>query len=68
MLGFWRFWEKKVIFLGNLTVSIWVRGFMKCGARWGTIGFVKKTKKTPVKEIELAKRRRDDYIERMGKQ
>lgn len=32
-----------------------------------TNGFVKKTVKTPRKEIELAKRRRREYIERMDK-
>ena len=31
-----------------------------------TNGFVKKTQKTPPGEIELAKERRTDYIERMG--
>lgn len=30
-----------------------------------TNGFVKKTQKTPRKEIELAKKRRADYVERM---
>ncbi len=29
-----------------------------------TNGFIKKTQKTPKKEIQLAKKRRDDYIER----
>lgn len=29
-----------------------------------TNGFVKKTQKTPAKEIQLAKKRRNDYIER----
>lgn len=29
-------------------------------------GFIKKTQKTPRKEIELAKRRRTDFMERMG--
>lgn len=32
-----------------------------------TNGFVKKTQKTPLGEIELAKQRRSDYIERMNK-
>ncbi len=32
-----------------------------------TNGFVKKTQKTPHGEIELAKQRRSDYIERMKK-
>ena len=32
-----------------------------------TNGFVKKTQKTPRGEIELAKQRRSDYIERMKK-
>ena len=32
-----------------------------------TNGFVKKTQKTPKKEIQLAKRRRDEYIERRKK-
>ena len=32
-----------------------------------TNGFVKKTQKTPSGEIELAKQRRSDYIERMNK-
>ena len=32
-----------------------------------TNGFVKKTQKTPHGEIELAKQRRSDYIERMNK-
>ena len=32
-----------------------------------TNGFVKKTHKTPPGEIELAKQRRSDYIERMNK-
>lgn len=32
-----------------------------------TNGFVKKTQKTPPAEIELAKKRRDDYIIRMKK-
>lgn len=32
-----------------------------------TNGFVKKTQKTPQAEIVLAKNRRKDYIERMGK-
>lgn len=32
-----------------------------------TNGFVKKTQKTPPGEIELAKQRRSDYIERMNK-
>ena len=32
-----------------------------------TNGFVKKTQKTPPGEIELAKLRRSDYIERMNK-
>ena len=31
-----------------------------------TNGFVKKTQKTPREEIELAKARRKDYIERVG--
>ncbi len=31
-----------------------------------TNGFVKKTQKTPKSEINLAKKYRDDYIERMG--
>lgn len=31
-----------------------------------TNGFVKKTKKTPKSEIELAKKYRDDYIKRNG--
>ena len=31
-----------------------------------TNGFVKKTQKTPPREIALAKKRRADYIERMG--
>jgi len=31
-----------------------------------TNGFVKKTQKTPPSEIELAKQRRSDYIERMS--
>ena len=31
-----------------------------------TNGFVKKTQKTPPSEIRLAKKRRDDYIERQG--
>lgn len=33
-----------------------------------TNGFVKKTRKTPKAEIELAKRYRDDYIQRKGKE
>lgn len=32
-----------------------------------TNGFVKKTQKTPVAEIQLAKVRREDYMERMKK-
>lgn len=32
-----------------------------------TNGFIKKTQKTPPKEIKLAKERRADYEERMGK-
>jgi phage-related protein len=32
-----------------------------------TNGFVKKTQKTPREEIRLAKERRTDFIERMGK-
>ena len=32
-----------------------------------TNGFVKKTQKTPVAEIQLAKARRADYMERMKK-
>lgn len=32
-----------------------------------TNGFIKKTQKTPSAEITLAKNRRKDYIERMGK-
>lgn len=32
-----------------------------------TNGFVKKTQKTPTEEIKLAKERRADYEERMGK-
>ena len=32
-----------------------------------TNGFVKKTRKTPAREIALAKRRRMDYLERKGK-
>jgi phage-related protein len=32
-----------------------------------TNGFVKKTQKTPPSEIDLAKRRRKDYIERKEK-
>lgn len=31
-----------------------------------TNGFVKKTQKTPRKEIDLAKKRRKDYLERKG--
>ena len=31
-----------------------------------TNGFVKKTQRTPKKEIRLAQKRRDDYIERMN--
>ena len=31
-----------------------------------TNGFIKKTKKTPKSEIELAKKYREDYIERFG--
>lgn len=33
-----------------------------------TNGFVKKTQKTPRAEIALAKKRRNDYLERMGEQ
>lgn len=33
-----------------------------------TNGFVKKTQKTPPEEIRLAKERRADYKERMGKE
>jgi len=32
-----------------------------------TSGFVKKQQKTPQKEIELAQRRRTEYLERKGK-
>ena len=32
-----------------------------------TNGFVKKTQKTPKKEIDLAKERRKDFIERVNK-
>lgn len=32
-----------------------------------TNGFIKKTKKTPTSEIVLAKKYRDDYLERLGK-
>ena len=32
-----------------------------------TNGFIKKTRKTPLKEIKLAKRRRDDYLRKKGK-
>ncbi len=32
-----------------------------------TNGFVKKTQKTPKKEIEIAKKYRKDFLERMGK-
>ncbi len=32
-----------------------------------TNGFVKKTQKAPVAEIQLAKVRREDYMERMKK-
>jgi protein of hypothetical function DUF891 len=32
-----------------------------------TNGFVKKTQRTPLKEIQLAKDRRKDYLERKGK-
>lgn len=31
-----------------------------------TNGFIKKTQKTPKKEIDLAKKRRADYLERIG--
>ncbi|WP_331655894.1 type II toxin-antitoxin system RelE/ParE family toxin [Enterocloster sp.] len=31
-----------------------------------TNGFVKKTQRTPAREIRLAKRRRKDYLERTG--
>ena len=31
-----------------------------------TNGFVKKTQRTPAREIILAKKRRKDYLERMG--
>lgn len=30
-----------------------------------TNGFLKKTQKTPLKEIELAKKRKSDYLRRM---
>lgn len=33
-----------------------------------TNGFIKKTQKTPRKQIKIAKERRKDYIERMEKQ
>ena len=32
-----------------------------------THGFIKKTQKTPPREIERAKKIRDDYIERFGR-
>ena len=32
-----------------------------------TNGFIKKTQKTPIKEIKLAKKRRDDYFRKKGK-
>ena len=55
--------------------------YLKLGAKSATIslffyyegkiiltnGFVKKTQKTPAEEIRLAKQRRADFKERMGK-
>lgn len=41
--------------------------FFYCGQKIIlTNGFVKKTQRTPVREIRLAKRRRKDYLERTG--
>lgn len=33
-----------------------------------TNGFVKKSRKTPVNQLELARKRRREYLERMGKE
>lgn len=42
--------------------------FFYCGGKIIlTNGFVKKTQKTPRKEIEVAKMRRNDFLERMSK-
>ena len=35
--------------------------------KFEVIAYVKKTQKTPVAEIQLAKARREDYMERMKK-
>ena len=43
--------------------------FFYCGGKIIlTNGFVKKTQKTPRKEIEIAKIRRNDFLERMIKE
>lgn len=56
--------ELRVKFSSNITRTLY---FFAKGKRIILAnGFVKKTQKTPKKEIDLAKRRRVDYLERIG--
>ncbi len=57
--------ELRCIFGNNITRVLYF--FYDGGLIVLTNGFVKKTNKTPVRELELAKERRADYIERMEK-
>ena len=54
----------RVKFSSNITRTLYF--FAKGKRIILTNGFVKKTQKTPKKEIDLAKRRRVDYLERIG--
>ena len=56
--------EFRVKFSSNITRTLYF--FAKEKRIILTNGFMKKTQKTPKNEITLAKKRRDDYIERIG--
>ena len=56
--------ELRVKFSSNITRTLYF--FAKGKRIILTNGFVKKTQKTPKKEIDLAKKRKVDYLERTG--
>ena len=56
--------ELRVKFSSDITRTLYF--FAKGKRIILTNGFVKKTQKTPKKEIDLAKKRRVDYLERIG--
>lgn len=56
--------ELRVKFSSNITRNLYF--FAKGKRIILTNGFMKKTQKTLKNEITLAKKRRDDYIERIG--